>query len=146
MYTKVRNYDVAIGVILHLWCCNRHNFVYYDVTIVVISQLWCCNRRKFVSTMPGHRNYAKFCKKKSQNSRNQGFSNYFCLMFKGSRSGSIPLTNGSRSGSRRPKNVWIRWFQIRNTAVKTTPPIMYTLNFWGHKYSRKFLITHFAIS
>ena len=26
---------------------------------------------------------------------------------------SIPLTNGSRSGSRRPKNMWIRWIQIR---------------------------------
>ncbi len=35
---------------------------------------------------------------------------YFCLMIKGSGSGSIPLTNGS--GSRRPKNMWIR-FQIR---------------------------------
>ncbi len=35
----------------------------------------------------------------------------FCMMIEGS--GSIPLTNGSRSGSRRPKNIWIR---IRNTA------------------------------
>jgi hypothetical protein len=26
---------------------------------------------------------------------------------------SIPLTNGFRSGSRRPKNMWIRWIQIR---------------------------------
>ncbi len=39
--------------------------------------------------------------KESQNSRNQGFSYYFCMMIEGSR--SIPLTNGS--GSRRPKNV-----------------------------------------
>ena len=42
----------------------------------------------------------------SQNSRNQGFSYYFCLMIEGPGagvgSGSIPLTNGS--GSRRPKN------------------------------------------
>ncbi len=30
-------------------------------------------------------------------------------------SGSIPLTNGSGSGSRRPKNMWIRWIRIRNT-------------------------------
>jgi hypothetical protein len=37
--------------------------------------------------------------KKSQNSRNKGFSYYFCLMTKGS--GSIPLTSGSGSG--RPK-------------------------------------------
>ncbi len=44
-------------------------------------------------------------KSKSQNSRNQGFSCFFCLMIEGSGSragsGSIPLTNGS--GSRRPK-------------------------------------------
>jgi hypothetical protein len=35
-------------------------------------------------------------------------------------SGSIPLTDGSGSGSRRPKNMWIRWIRIqiriRNTA------------------------------
>jgi hypothetical protein len=45
--------------------------------------------------------------KKSQNSRNQGFSYYFCLI---EGSGSIPLTNGSGSGM--PKTMWIR---IRNT-------------------------------
>ncbi len=46
--------------------------------------------------------------KKSENSRNQGFAYYFCLMIEGS--GSIPLlTKGSRSGSRRPKNMRIRW-------------------------------------
>ncbi len=50
----------------------------------------------------------------SQNSRNQGFSYYICLMIEGS--GSIPLTNGS--GSRRPKNRWIWWIRIRNTALK----------------------------
>ncbi len=50
----------------------------------------------------------------SQNSRNQGFSNYICLIIEGSGSGSrtgsgsgsIFLTNGS--GSERPKNTWIR--------------------------------------
>jgi hypothetical protein len=40
--------------------------------------------------------------KESQNSRNQCFSYYFCLMIErsgaGSESGSIPLTNGSGSG------------------------------------------------
>jgi hypothetical protein len=35
--------------------------------------------------------------KEVPNSRNQGFSNYFCLMMGGS--GSVPLTNGSGSGS-----------------------------------------------
>jgi hypothetical protein len=49
----------------------------------------------------------------SQNSRNQGFSYYFCLMIEGSGSGSIPLTNGPGSG--RPKNIRIR-IRIRNTA------------------------------
>ncbi len=41
--------------------------------------------------------------KKSQNSRNQGFSYYFCLLIEGSV--SIPLANGSGSG--RPINMWI---------------------------------------
>jgi hypothetical protein len=53
--------------------------------------------------------------KKSQNSRNQGFSYYFCLMIEGSGAGSgssIPLTNGSVSG--RPKKMWIPWIRIRN--------------------------------
>ncbi len=56
--------------------------------------------------------------KESQNSKNQGFSYYFCMMIEGS--GSIPLTSGSGSG--RPKNMWIRirirhW--IRNSDHKT---------------------------
>ncbi len=55
--------------------------------------------------------------KESQNIRNQGFSYYFCMMIRGSGSGSvarsIPLTSGSGSGSWRPKNMWIRWIRIR---------------------------------
>jgi hypothetical protein len=51
--------------------------------------------------------------KKSQNSRNQGFSYYFCMIREGSGSGSIPLTNGSGAGSRRPKNIRIRRIRIR---------------------------------
>ncbi len=46
-------------------------------------------------------------KKESQNSRNQGFSYYFCMTIEG-------------SGSGRPKNMWIRWIRIRNTALKDT--------------------------
>ena len=42
-------------------------------------------------------------KQKSQSSTNQDFSCYICLVIHGSESGSIPLTNGSGSGSRRPK-------------------------------------------
>ncbi len=53
--------------------------------------------------------------KESQNSRNQGFYNYFCMMIEGSGSGSIPLTNGSGSG--RSKNMWIR-IRIRNTDLQ----------------------------
>ncbi len=34
----------------------------------------------------------------------------------GAESGSIHLTDGSGSGSRRPKNMRIRWIRIRNTA------------------------------
>ena len=51
--------------------------------------------------------------KESQNSMNQGFSYFFCMMIEGS--GSIPPTSGSRSG--RPKNMWIRWIRIRNTEL-----------------------------
>jgi hypothetical protein len=64
--------------------------------------------------------------KKSQNSKNQSFSYYFCLMIEGLgagfRSGSIPLTSGSGSRSGRPNNIWIRWIRIRiriqNTGFK----------------------------
>jgi hypothetical protein len=51
--------------------------------------------------------------KESQNSMNQGFSYYFCMIIEGS---------GSRSG--RPKNVWIRWIRIwiRNTAADYPAP------------------------
>ncbi len=38
-------------------------------------------------------------------------------MIEVSGSGSIPLTNGSGSGFRRPKNTWIRWIRIRNTVI-----------------------------
>ncbi len=65
--------------------------------------------------------------KESQNSRNQGFSYYFCMMIEGSGSrsragsGSIPLTSGSGSGYWRPKNMWIRIrIRIRNTALSST--------------------------
>ena len=58
-------------------------------------------------------NFSKIkSQKESKNSRNQGFSYYFCMMIEGSGSGSIPLTSGSGSG--RPKNMWIR-IRIQNT-------------------------------
>ncbi len=49
--------------------------------------------------------------KVKKTSQSSSFCYYFCLVIEGS--GSIPLTNGS--GSRRPKNMWIRWIRIRNT-------------------------------
>ncbi len=55
-------------------------------------------------------------KKESQNSRNQRFSYYFCLMIEGSGSGSIPLTNGFRIRIRRIR-IWLR-IRIRNTAIR----------------------------
>ncbi len=36
-----------------------------------------------------------------------------------SGSGSIHLTDGSGSGSRNPKNMWIRWIRIRNTDLNS---------------------------
>ncbi len=46
----------------------------------------------------------------SQNSKNQGFSYYICLMIEG-------------SGSGRPKNTWIRWIRIRIRIRNTDPHI-----------------------
>jgi hypothetical protein len=58
--------------------------------------------------------------KKSQNSRNQCFSYYFCLMIEGSGSrsgaGSVSLTN--RSGSGMPKKYGSYGIRIRKTADK----------------------------
>jgi hypothetical protein len=57
--------------------------------------------------------------KKSQNSRNQEFSSFFCLLMEeyrsgaGAGSGSIQISYGSRCGSRRTKNIWILWVGIR---------------------------------
>jgi hypothetical protein len=71
--------------------------------------------------------------KESHNSRNQGFSYYFCMMTEGSGSGagagSIPLTYGSGSG--RPKNKRIRWIRIRNTDFYTIKP------FWVGDFGAK---------
>ena len=57
-------------------------------------------------------------KKKVTKSSYQGFSYCFCLMIKGS--GSIPLTNGSGSGFRRPKNIRIRRIRVGicNTGIQ----------------------------
>ncbi len=66
-------------------------------------------------------------KKKSQSSRNQGFSYYFPLVIEGS--GSIPLTNGSGSGSRRPNNIRIRRIRIRNTACQ---------ELWAPNWNRRY--------
>jgi hypothetical protein len=53
--------------------------------------------------------------KKSQNSRHQGSSYYFCLMMGRPvyESGPVPVT--LTNGSGRPKNLWILRIRIRNT-------------------------------
>jgi hypothetical protein len=69
--------------------------------------------------------------KKSQNSRNQGFSYFICLMIVGTRSGSVPLTNGSRSRS--PKIIRIR---IPNTGYAACSTCRYQQH-EGHVCPRK---------
>ncbi len=77
-------------------------------------------KRVFLHTTFWRYIYIIFKDKKSKRSHKtrwkKGFSYYFCLMIKGSGVGSgsrsIPLTDGSGSRSRRPKNMWLR---IRNT-------------------------------
>jgi hypothetical protein len=63
------------------------------------------------------------------------FLTFFCFVVEGSRSGagsgSIPLTDGSGSGSRRPKNMWIRWILIRNTATFIFRSSSYACNLDG---------------
>jgi hypothetical protein len=55
----------------------------------------------FLKVHTGIYHFSKIkCQKKSKKSRNEGFSYYFCLMIEG-------------SGSRRPKNMRIRWIRIR---------------------------------
>ncbi len=53
-------------------------------------------------------------------------SNYFSLMVKGSGSGTMPLTNETGSGSRRPKNIRIRRIRIRirNTGLCGVAPLV----------------------
>ncbi len=67
--------------------------------------------------------------KRHHNSRNQSFSYYFCMIIEGSWSGSKPLTSGSESGSWRPKNIWIRWIRIRNTAQNSPKSLFCQLFF-----------------
>ncbi len=72
-----------------------------------------------------HFSKIKSPKEVKKNSRNQGFSYYFCLMIEGP--GSIPPTNGSGSG--RPKNIWIPWIRIRKTATNQKVLKIHFLNF-----------------
>ncbi len=62
--------------------------------------------------------------------RIQGFPYYFCLMIEGSGSGSVPLTNGSGSEFKRPKNIRILRIRILNTSsVKPSYSEMNTVKF-----------------
>ncbi len=53
------------------------------------------------------------------NSRNHGFSYYFCWMIERSGAGSVLVTNGSGSGSGRPKNIRILRDRIRIRNIGT---------------------------
>ncbi len=56
--------------------------------------------------------------KKLQNSRNQGFSCYFCLLMEGSGAGSVLLTNGSVCESGSPKNMVHRYYKYHNPPME----------------------------
>ncbi len=126
-------------------CCISRKYTYFTVTVLLFFTVTSCNgwsgsgscyfrhwplkdaSKKlifytsfsayyFLKLHLHHISKIKSQSKKSQNSRNQGFSYYFCMMIEGSGvgSGSIPLTNGSGSGT--PKNMWIRIrIRVRNT-------------------------------
>jgi hypothetical protein len=52
--------------------------------------------------VPIHLHHFSKIKSHKELTHKTGFSYYFCLMIEGSGSGFVDLTNGSRSGSRRP--------------------------------------------
>ncbi len=62
-------------------------------------------------------------KKKSQNSRNQAFSYYFCLVIEGSASRSVPVTNVFWSGSCSPQK-HTYGFRICYTVGKHWRPVI----------------------
>jgi hypothetical protein len=76
----------------------------------------------FESTVHSHYSSKKKSNKKSQNSRNQGFSYFFFFDLLMEGSGSILINCGSGDGSRRPKNIVTGTVRIRirtrNTAEK----------------------------
>ncbi len=72
-------------------------------------------------------NYKKVIKK-WQIRRNQGFSYYFWLMIAGSGSGYVPLTNGSGSDIRGPKNIRILRIRISNTAAHSHTVVEVLMN------------------
>jgi hypothetical protein len=61
------------------------------------------------------RNTGRKVIEKSQNSINQSFSYYFCLMTEGSVAWSVIVTNGSGCGSRRPKTYG--WYGSGSTTL-----------------------------
>jgi hypothetical protein len=75
--------------------------------------------KKFSCILLFEGTFTSFCKDKKSKRRHKTVKiKVFLtsLMIEGY--GSIPLTNGSGSGSRRPKNMWIRWIRIRNSGKK----------------------------
>ncbi len=122
------------GLILNLvnlsavQCCGSMNFWYGSGY-----RSWSCYARHWLSRRQQKTNLKKvfllitfwryiyiIFQKKLQNSRNQGFSYYFCLMMEGSGAGSGSIHLTKESGSGRPKNMWIRWIRIRDTACRSS--------------------------
>jgi hypothetical protein len=91
-----------------------------DPTIFVIDLQNTNKKRIFLTKFSGyyflkvHFYFYHFSKvqKKSQNSRNQGFSYFFCLVIEESGSGPIHLPNGSGSG--RPREVDLEKGSVAN--------------------------------
>ncbi len=77
-------------------CYFRHNLRDANKKLIFYLKFFFCQLH-FEGTFTS---FSKIkSQKESQNSRNQGFSYYFCMMIEGSGSGSIPLTSGSGSAT-----------------------------------------------
>ncbi len=86
--------------------------------------------------------------KKSQRRWNQGFSYYFLLMMEGSgtgsRAGSVLVSNGSRCGSRTPKNMRIqqirKWILLIRIEMRTLQ-IRIWMRIWIPITASRYVIT-----
>ncbi len=110
---RIRDQRIRIWILLFSSRCQQKNIFFLDFCLLLLEE----TLTSFVKD------------KKSQNSRNQGFSYYFSLMMKGSGFESAPLTNASRSGSGRPKNllIWNNDFHRAQRKFFSCLPIWFAL-------------------